>query len=98
MGWANTGPALTRSESKDPIYASDRRKLQLRSLLLVDVSWKSVNPAVPYAHVVAGKTAAAVDRLPEIVQNPCNSEVTGRKDRRTRKKFGLTWRLGEGRS
>jgi hypothetical protein len=49
-------------------YATWRRRYAGRDLrgLMDDGGWKSINSVVRYAHVVAGETAAAVDRLPMV--------------------------------
>ncbi len=54
--------------------------------LMADLGWKSINSAARYAHVVAGETADAVDRLPH-VQNACTANAATPKDRRIRKKI-----------
>ena len=68
-------------------YATWLRRYAGRDLrgLMEDGGWKSINSVVRYAHVVAGETAAAVDRLPT-VQNPCSANVKPLKDRRIRRK------------
>lgn len=83
-------PYLSPHQLGRHTYATWLRRYAGRDLrgLMEDVGWKSINSAVRYAHVVPGETAAAVDRLPEVVQNPCSSSVKSLKDRRVRRKSG----------
>lgn len=59
-------------------------KRDLRGLMQ-DGGWKSINSVMRYAHVVAGETAEAVDKLPS-VHNPCSVDIKPLKDRRIRAK------------
>lgn len=57
--------------------------------LMEDGGWKSINSVARYAHVVAGETAAAVDRMPDVqpdVPNESQGNVKPLKDRRIRRK------------
>lgn len=69
-------------------YATWLRQYAKRDLrgLMEDVGWKSINSAVRYAHVVAGESVVAVDKLP-MVQIESSSTVSPLKDRKTRKKL-----------
>lgn len=69
-------------------FATWLRRYAKRDLrgLMEDGGWKSVNSVVRYAHVVAGETEAAVDRLPT-VQNQSSSNIKPLKDRRIRRKL-----------
>jgi len=61
-------PYFTTHQIGRHTFATWLRRYAKRDLrgLMQDVGWKSVNSAVRYAHVVAGETAEAVDKLPSV--------------------------------